>query len=155
MHYIETKSSIKKITWMMASQVIAEKKQKGKQIRKNCFLVSVEIQNSQSLLCLLCGHTWTLNTTLPQHWCWLVCQKDWVCTLCICCTLSHVPLNLSVSVTTINVKLKQARKLLATLVWNYDSPTDSLTGVKFRATSVAKNDKRYVVSNPCMWNDEL
>ena len=37
---------------------------------------------------------------------------------------------------------KQARKLQATLVRNYDRPTDSLTGVKCRATSVAKNDRR-------------
>ena len=34
---------------------------------------------------------------------------------------------------------KQARKLQATLVWNYDPATDLLTGVKCRATSVAKN----------------
>ena len=34
---------------------------------------------------------------------------------------------------------KQARKLQATLVRNYDPLTDSLTGVKCRATSVAKN----------------
>ena len=36
-------------------------------------------------------------------------------------------------------KMKQARKLQATLVRNYDPLTDSLTGVKCRATSVAKN----------------
>ena len=34
--------------------------------------------------------------------------------------------------------MKQARKLQATLVQNYDRLTDSLTGVKCRATSVAK-----------------
>ena len=41
-----------------------------------------------------------------------------------------------------NHKGKEAKnklaKLQATLVRNYDSPTDSLTGVKCRATSVAK-----------------
>ena len=35
---------------------------------------------------------------------------------------------------------KQARKLQATLVRNYDRVTYSLTGVKFRATSVAKKN---------------
>ena len=34
---------------------------------------------------------------------------------------------------------QQARKLQATLVRNYQPPTDRLTGVKCRATSVAKN----------------
>ena len=40
--------------------------------------------------------------------------------------------------------LKQARKLQAMLVGvrNYDLPTYSLTGVKCRATSVAKNGKK-------------
>ena len=36
-------------------------------------------------------------------------------------------------------KANKLAKLLATLVRNYYSPTDSLTGVKCRATSVAKN----------------
>ena len=36
-------------------------------------------------------------------------------------------------------KTKQARKLQATLVRNYDPATDSLTEVRCRATSVAKN----------------
>ena len=44
--------------------------------------------------------------------------------------------------------LKQARKLLATLVRNYESLTHSLTGVKCRATSVAKKLVVFV-------NDEL
>ena len=35
---------------------------------------------------------------------------------------------------------EQARKLQATLVQNYDRPAHSLTGVKCRATSVAKNE---------------
>ena len=35
--------------------------------------------------------------------------------------------------------LEQARKLQATLVRNYDPATDSLTGVRCGATSVAKN----------------
>ena len=39
-------------------------------------------------------------------------------------------------------KRQQARKLQATLVRNYDSPTDLLTGVRCRATSVAKKLKR-------------
>ena len=34
--------------------------------------------------------------------------------------------------------MNKLAKLQATLVWNYDSPTDLLTGVKYRATSVAK-----------------
>ena len=38
--------------------------------------------------------------------------------------------------------VKQARKLQATLVQNYDSLTYSLTGVKCRATSVAKKTIR-------------
>ena len=37
---------------------------------------------------------------------------------------------------------KQARKLQATLVRNYDPLTDSLTGVKCRAASVAKKPKK-------------
>ena len=37
--------------------------------------------------------------------------------------------------------VKQARKLQATLVQNYDSLTYSLTGVKCRATSVAKTSQ--------------
>ena len=39
------------------------------------------------------------------------------------------------------IKLRQARKLQATLVRNYHRPSLLLTGVKFRATSVAK--KKY------------
>ena len=39
---------------------------------------------------------------------------------------------------------KQARKLQATLVWNYDPATDRLTGVKCRATSVAKKEKNHI-----------
>ena len=35
---------------------------------------------------------------------------------------------------------KQARKLQATLVQNYEQPSDSLTGVKCRATSLAKKE---------------
>ena len=42
-----------------------------------------------------------------------------------------------------SVKNKLA-KLQATLVGNYDSPTYSLTGVKCRATSVAKNTETSV-----------
>ena len=39
-------------------------------------------------------------------------------------------------------RFEQARKLQATLVRNYDRLTDSLTGVKCRATSVAKNGEK-------------
>ena len=39
---------------------------------------------------------------------------------------------------------KQARKLQATLVRNYVPPTHRLTGVRCRATSVAKNEKKMV-----------
>ena len=38
--------------------------------------------------------------------------------------------------------IKQARKLQATLVRNYYPATQRLTGVRCRATSVAKNDHR-------------
>ena len=43
--------------------------------------------------------------------------------------------------------IKQARKLQATLVRNYDRLTDSLTGVKCRATSVAKNQSTLIFDN--------
>ena len=42
---------------------------------------------------------------------------------------------------------KQARKLQATLVQNYDRLTDSLTGVNYRATSVAKNQSTLIFEN--------
>ena len=52
---------------------------------------------------------------------------------------------------------KQARKLLATLVWNYDPATDSLTGVKCRATSVAKKWKVWKFIRPArqLWSSTL
>ena len=55
---------------------------------------------------------------------------------------------------------EQARKLQATLVQNYHRLTDSLTGVKCRATSVAKKHQRdfsdtmtnLAVDFPCQYN---
>ena len=45
---------------------------------------------------------------------------------------------------------KQARKLQATLVRNYDPPTDLLTGVKCRATSVAKKGLDKTMMRTCV-----
>ena len=53
---------------------------------------------------------------------------------------------------TCRAKFKQARKLQATLVRNYDRVTYSLTGVKCRATSVAKN---MFDPNIKIWDDSI
>ena len=49
--------------------------------------------------------------------------------------------------------IKQARKLQATLVQNYDPLTHLLTGVKCRATSVAKNMRFYCKTSFAFFNE--